>query len=61
MRLKKVRDLRAGDSIQLQSGECAVVVRCYREAIFEGDVWTVEHTQGQDTTDGSDKIAIGTA
>jgi len=55
---KAIKDLRPGDVVQLRSGHWAMVKRAYRDAIFEGDVWTVEHSQGQDTARGLDRVAI---
>jgi hypothetical protein len=55
---KAIKDLRPGDVVQLASGNCATVKRAYRETLFEGNVWTVEHSQGQDTASGLDRVAI---
>jgi preprotein translocase subunit YajC len=58
METKAIKDLKRGDAIQLCSGECATVIKVYRETIFAGDVWTVEHSQGQDTANGDDRVAM---
>jgi preprotein translocase subunit YajC len=55
---KAIKDLKPGDMIQLVSGYGAIVKKVYRETIFEGDVWTVEHEQGQDTANGGDIVAM---
>ena len=59
MTSKAIMDLKRGDVVQLRLGECAIVSKVYRDALFEGDVWTVEHSQGQDTARGRDRVAIG--
>ena len=58
MKDKAIKDLKRGDVIQLKLGECATVTKVYRETIFDGDVWTVEHSQGQDTASGDDRVAM---
>ena len=58
MNSKAIKDLRRGDVVQLKAGECATVSKVYRETIFDGDVWTVEHSQGQDTANGDDRVAM---
>jgi hypothetical protein len=55
---KAVKDLKRGDVMQLESGHCATVKSVYRQTIFEGDVWTVEHSQGEDTAAGLDQAAL---
>jgi len=55
---KAVRELRRGDIVELASGHRATIHRVYRETIFEGDVWTIEHGQGQDTAKGLDKVMV---
>ena len=56
---KAIKDLKIGDVIQLSSGRCATVSKAYRDALFKGDMWTVEHCQGQDTANGLDLVAMG--
>jgi hypothetical protein len=58
MTSKAIKELKRGDVVQLKAGEAATVLRVYRETIFEGDVWTVEHSQGQDTANGLDRVAL---
>ncbi len=55
---KEIKQLKRGDAVQLASGECATVEKVYRETIFEGDVWTVVHSQGEDTADGAAMVAL---
>jgi TusA-related sulfurtransferase len=58
MTSKAIKELKPGDVVQLKTGNVATVRRVYRETIFEGDVWTVEHSQGEDTAHGSAKVAM---
>jgi hypothetical protein len=56
--VKAIKDLHPGDVVHLASGNSATVKRAYRDTIFEGDVWTVEHSEGQDTANGLALVAI---
>lgn len=58
---KEIKQLKRGDVVQLASGECATVQKVYRETLFEGDVWTVVHSQGEDTANGGAMVALAPA
>lgn len=58
MNTKAIRDLKPGDVVQLEDGNCATINRVYREAIFEGDVWAVEYNGGGTVANGLDRVAL---
>ena len=55
---KTVRDLKHGDLVELASGQVATVNKAYRDTLFEGDVWAIEHSQGEANAMGGDVVAM---
>ena len=57
---KKIRELKPGDLVVLNSGLPMPVITCQRDRLFDGDAWTVETGMGTDTANGNDVVEVET-